>query len=132
MRYREPFYALSYDAWENGLIFVVHTPVVMNPSWKVQEYAELHDRLHVYHIYSVFHSERNKLQDVLQKAGIHTGMHYPIPVHLQKPYQCLGYHEGDFPVTEKIASEQLSLPMFPELKEEDVSRVSEAVCNCSA
>jgi dTDP-4-amino-4,6-dideoxygalactose transaminase len=99
---------------------------------RVQRTTELHNRCHVYHIYSIFHPERNKLQDVLQKAGIHTGMHYPIPVHLQKPYRRLGYHEGDFPVTEKIAREQLSLPMFPELKEKDVSRVSEAVCNWPA
>jgi dTDP-4-amino-4,6-dideoxygalactose transaminase len=99
---------------------------------RVRRTTELHNRCHVYHIYSVFHPERNKLQDVLQKTGIHTGLHYPIPVHFQKPYQYLGYREGDFPVTEKIAREQLSLPMFPELKKEDVSRVSEAICNWSA
>ena len=99
---------------------------------RVRRTTELHNRCHVYHIYSVFHPERNSLQDALHKAGIHTGLHYPIPVHLQKPYHHLKCREGDLPVTEKIAREQLSLPMFPELKGEDVSRVSEAICNWPA
>jgi dTDP-4-amino-4,6-dideoxygalactose transaminase len=98
----------------------------------IRRTLELQDRSHVYHIYGVFHPERDQLRDVLQEAGIHTGMHYPIPVHLQKPYSYLEYQEGSLPVTEKIAREQLSLPMFPELSEEHVSRVSKAICNWSA
>jgi dTDP-4-amino-4,6-dideoxygalactose transaminase len=90
---------------------------------------EVPGRRHVYHVYSIFHSERDKLQDALKESGIFTGKHYPIPIHLQKPYRHLGYREGDLPVSEKVAKEQLSLPLFPELKEEDVKRVSEAVSN---
>lgn len=95
----------------------------------IRRAVELEDRRHVYHIYSVFHPQRQQLQAALQEAGIHTGMHYPIPVHLQKPYQSLGYREGDFPVTEQTAKEQLSLPMFAELTEEQVKRVAQAVSN---
>ncbi len=93
----------------------------------IRRASERPERRHVYHIYSVFHPERQRLQAALQEAGIHTGMHYPIPVHLQKPYQNLGYREGDLPTTERAAREQLSLPMFAELTEEQVDRVSEAV-----
>jgi dTDP-4-amino-4,6-dideoxygalactose transaminase len=85
-------------------------------------------RRHVYHIYSVFHPERLRLQAALQEAGIHTGMHYPLPVHLQKPYQHLGYRAGDLPITERAAREQLSLPMFAELTEEQVDHISKTVC----
>jgi dTDP-4-amino-4,6-dideoxygalactose transaminase len=95
----------------------------------IRRAVELTDRRHVYHIYSVFHPQRQQLQAALQEAGIHTGMHYPIPVHLQKPYQNLGYREGDFPVTEQTAKEQLSLPMFAELTSEQVKRVAQAVSN---
>ena len=89
--------------------------------------TEVPGRRHVYHIYSVFHPERQRLQAALQEAEIHTGMHYPIPVHLQKPYQNMGYSEGSLPVTERVALEQLSLPMFAELTKKQVDRVSETV-----
>lgn len=96
----------------------------------IRRAVELAGRRHVYHIYSVFHPTRQLLQEALQLEGIHTGMHYPIPVHLQKPYQSLGYREGDFPVTEQTAREQLSLPMFAELSVEQVSRVAAVVNAC--
>lgn len=94
---------------------------------RIRRATELAGRRHVYHIYSVFHPARQQLQAALQSGGIHTGMHYPIPVHLQKPYESLGYRKGDFPVTEKTAKEQLSLPMFAELTQEQVSRVAAVV-----
>jgi dTDP-4-amino-4,6-dideoxygalactose transaminase len=89
--------------------------------------TEVPGRRHVYHIFSVFHPERDRLRDELGRQGIQTGIHYPIPVHLQGAYRELGYKPGDFPVTERIANEQLSLPMFAELTEEEVVRVSDAV-----
>ena len=89
--------------------------------------TEVPGRRHVYHIYSVFHPERQRLQAALQEAEIHSGMHYPIPVHLQKPYQNMGYSEGSLPITERVALEQLSLPMFAELTKNQVDRVSETV-----
>ncbi len=88
---------------------------------------ELPGRRHAYHIFSIFHPERDRLQAWLGERGIQTGIHYPNPVHLQKAYEGLGYSDGEFPVTERTANEQLSLPMYPELPDEDVERVAEAV-----
>jgi dTDP-4-amino-4,6-dideoxygalactose transaminase len=93
----------------------------------VRTTSELANRRHVYHIFSVFHPERDKLQAHLGEHGIQTGIHYPIPVHLQQAYRHLDYKAGDFPVTEQVANEQLSLPMFPELVAAEVERVAEAV-----
>ncbi len=93
----------------------------------IRRTSEVPEHRHVYHIYSVFHPARQHLQAALQEAGIYTGMHYPIPIHLQKAYQNLGYREGDFPISEQVAREQLSLPMFAELTEKQVDHVSEAV-----
>jgi dTDP-4-amino-4,6-dideoxygalactose transaminase len=70
----------------------------------------------VYHLYVVRVQDREALQTHLAQAGIGTGIHYPIPLHLQKAYQHLGYKQGDFPVTERVASEIVSLPMFPQLQ----------------
>jgi dTDP-4-amino-4,6-dideoxygalactose transaminase len=63
------------------------------------------------------------LQRHLAAANIDTGIHYPVPLHLQKAYERLGYKRGDFPITEKIASEILSLPIFPQLLEEQQARI---------
>ena len=60
-------------------------------------------------------------------AGIGTGIHYPIPLHLQKAYESLGYKAGDFPVTERIAEEIVSLPMFPQLTKEQAARVVDEI-----
>ena len=82
---------------------------------------------HVYHVYAVRSPARDSLQQKLGKRGIQTGIHYPIPVHLQPAYADLGYKEGDFPVSEKAAAEVLSLPMFPELTESQVAAVASAL-----
>lgn len=82
---------------------------------------------HVYHVYAVRTPKRDALQETLRAAGVHTGIHYPIPVHLQKAYGDLGYGPGDLPVTENAAQELLSLPMFPELQTEQVEAVCRAV-----
>jgi dTDP-4-amino-4,6-dideoxygalactose transaminase len=76
--------------------------------------AALPDRRHVYHLYVVRSPSRGALQRHLQEQ-VQTGIHYPIPVHLQPAYADLGYRTGDFPETERAAREILSLPMFPEL-----------------
>src|SRR6202521_658644 len=69
----------------------------------------------VYHLYVVRVADREALQAHLAEAGIGTGIHYPIPLHLQKAYQHLNYQKGDFPVTERVAMEIVSLPMFPQM-----------------
>ena len=81
----------------------------------------------VYHLYVIRVSNRDQVQAQLAKAGIGTGIHYPVPIHLQKAYADLGYRKGDLPVTEMLASEMLSLPMFPHLTEKDQQRVVQEV-----
>jgi len=77
----------------------------------------------VYHLYVVRVPEREGLQKHLAEAGIGTGIHYPVPLHLQKAYEGQGWKRGDFPITEQIASEILSLPMYPQLSTQQQSRV---------
>ena len=81
----------------------------------------------VYHLYVVRVTDREGLQAHLAEAGIGTGIHYPIPLHLQKAYQALGYKAGDFPVTERVAEEILSLPMFPQLQQKSQELVAAKV-----
>ena len=63
------------------------------------------------------------MQAYLNENGISTGLHYPVPIHLQKAYSSKGFKKGDFPVTEKVAKEILSLPMFPQLDTEQIGYV---------
>jgi dTDP-4-amino-4,6-dideoxygalactose transaminase len=83
----------------------------------------------VYHLYVVRVQDREALQAHLAEAGIGTAIHYPIPLHQQKAYEHLGYHAGDFPITERIAQEIVSLPMFPQFspsqQDEVVSKTAE-------
>jgi dTDP-4-amino-4,6-dideoxygalactose transaminase len=81
----------------------------------------------VYHLYVIRVQNRAQLQDHLAEAKIGTGLHYPISLHLQPPYRRLGYEGGEFPVTERVAAEILSLPMFPGLGPAQQSRVAEQV-----
>ena len=82
---------------------------------------------HIYHLYVVQTDERDALQKRLTEAGVQTGIHYPIPIHLQPAYASLGYKAGDFPESEKQARRVLSLPMFPELTDEQIEKVTEAI-----
>jgi dTDP-4-amino-4,6-dideoxygalactose transaminase len=77
----------------------------------------------VYHLYVVRVQDRAGLQKHLADANIDTGIHYPLPLHLQQAYKHFGYKQGDFPVTEKVAAEILSLPMYPQLEAEQQQRV---------
>ncbi len=86
----------------------------------------------VYHLYVVRTADREGLMDHLKKAGIGTGIHYPIPLHLQNAYTAMNYSAGDFPVTEKAAAEIVSLPMFPQLTAEQQARVVEEIAAFSA
>jgi dTDP-4-amino-4,6-dideoxygalactose transaminase len=83
----------------------------------------------VYHLYVVRTADREGLMDHLKKAGIGSGIHYPIPLHLQKAYVSMNYGLGDFPVTEKAATEIVSLPMFPTLTAGQQARVVEEILN---
>jgi dTDP-4-amino-4,6-dideoxygalactose transaminase len=81
----------------------------------------------VYHLYVIRAEDRDGMMSHLKKAGIGTGIHYPIPLHLQKAYAAMNYRHGDFPVTEKAAAEIVSLPMFPQLTAPQQARVVEEV-----
>jgi dTDP-4-amino-4,6-dideoxygalactose transaminase len=86
----------------------------------------------VYHLYVVRVADREALQKEMAAAGIGTGIHYPIPLHLTKAYAGLGLRQGDFPVTEQVASQIISLPMFPGLSPEQQRRVVSAVVQSTA
>jgi len=88
------------------------------------EYAK-----HVYHLYviRVVKKGRDKVREELKSKEIATGIHYPIPLHLQPAYSYLGYKRGDFPVTEKASQEILSLPIFAELNDEQIDNIVETI-----
>ena len=86
---------------------------------------------HVYHVYTIRVTDREGTQTRLRERGIGTGIHYPIPVHLQPAHADLGYVAGDFPASEQAAAEVLSLPMFPELTDAEVETVAAAVGACA-
>ncbi|MBU0459622.1 MAG: DegT/DnrJ/EryC1/StrS family aminotransferase [Nanoarchaeota archaeon] len=78
---------------------------------------------HVYYMYVIKTKNRDELMNKLKEKGVDTGIHYPLPLHLQPSLNYLGYKEGDFPIAEQAAKEILSLPMFPELKEEQINEI---------
>jgi dTDP-4-amino-4,6-dideoxygalactose transaminase len=82
---------------------------------------------HVYHVYTLRMDDRDAVQQSLQSAGIQTGIHYPVPVHLQPAYSDLGYGRGAFPHSEAAARQVLSLPLYPELSLQAVAEVADAV-----
>jgi len=82
---------------------------------------------HAAHVYAIRVSGRDRIRAALEQAGVTTNIHYPRPVHLQPAYAGLGYGAGDFPVSEALAAEFLSLPLYPELGIADQHRVIEAV-----
>jgi len=87
---------------------------------------EAYHARHVYHVYAIRVQERAEVRRYLEEKGIGCGVHYPIPIHLQEAYVTLGYTANAFPIAENLAEEFLSLPMFPELTEEQ----TEYVANC--
>lgn len=106
--------AASYDAAFSSLDMI--RPVTVSPG-----------NTPVYHLYVVHTPDREGLKDHLAQKGIQTGLHYPVPLHLQPCYAKLGYAQGDFPATERSASTLLSLPIFPEMNQSQVGAVIEAV-----
>jgi len=106
--------AARYDAAFNGVEGV--SPVVVTPGNR-----------HVYHLYIIRVADRDKLGEALKERGIAWGIHYPGPLHLQQAYEYLGYGKGSFPIGELCANEIISLPMFPELTDEQVDEVAAAV-----
>lgn len=89
--------------------------------------SEANGRRHVYHVYALRSRERDQLRETLLNEGIQTGLHYPIPVHMQPAYADLSYRQGDFPHAEQAAREVLSLPIYPEMDSTDIDKVASAI-----
>jgi dTDP-4-amino-4,6-dideoxygalactose transaminase len=106
--------AKHYNQLLNGVDGVT---IPHEPSW-----AEA-----VYHLYVIQTARREGLQKYLADGHIATGLHYPLPLHLQKAYARSGYKEGDFPVSERAAKEILSLPMFPELTSDQIEEICDTI-----
>jgi dTDP-4-amino-4,6-dideoxygalactose transaminase len=102
-------------AYEQELAGLVHTPTASA------------DVEHVYHLYVVETDRRDAMQQHLRSRGVDTGIHYPVPIHLQEACAHLGYRPGDFPVTETAAARILSLPMYPELTDVQIAHVATTV-----
>jgi len=83
--------------------------------------------LHVYHQYTIRTPQRDSLIEALRKEDVSSVVYYPLPLHLQDAIKNLGYREGDFPEAEKAAREVLSLPIYPELEDSDVERISRII-----
>lgn len=94
--------------------------------------TEMEYARHIYHLYVIQCDDRDGLQKTLGAADIQTGIHYPIPIHLQPAYASLGHRPGDFPESERQAGRILSLPMFPELTGEQIEAVASAVAGSAA
>jgi dTDP-4-amino-4,6-dideoxygalactose transaminase len=82
---------------------------------------------HVYHVFNIRTKKRNELQKYLTKKGIGTMIHYPIPPHMQKAYKELGFKKGDFPIAEELANTSLSIPIFPEMNENEQEYVIKSI-----
>jgi dTDP-4-amino-4,6-dideoxygalactose transaminase len=89
--------------------------------------AEAQGRRHVWHLFVALHPERDRIRRELEARGIQTGLHYPIPVHLQDAYAQLEHRPGDFPIAERVARECFSLPLYPEMTAEQQGRVIKAL-----
>jgi dTDP-4-amino-4,6-dideoxygalactose transaminase len=106
-------HARTYDA------AFAHVHGVLTP--KEAAYAR-----HVYHLYVLRVKNRDQMLKNLGEKGIQCAIHYPLPLHLQDAYRALGYEIGSFPVSERVAGEIISAPMFPELAKEEISAVVES------
>jgi len=85
------------------------------------------DSLHAFHIYAVRVQNRDAVLERMTAQGVRCGVHYPVPIHLQKAYGFLGLRAGSFPVAERCAGEFLSLPMYPELRDEQIEFVAKTL-----
>ena len=106
--------AISRPGRRPAATTATNTAPLLATSRRVQAPVELPDRRHVCHVYAVRADDRDDLAAALKADGIvDSGLHYPIPVHLQKAHADLGYGVGDFPQSERAAKEVLSLPLYP-------------------
>lgn len=112
------------DDWNNARIDCArqYAELLKASSYKLP--AQIPDSKCVWHCYVIETPERDRVRAALQDAGIQSAVHYPVPIHLQKAYAHLDYRSGDLPVTEALCEQCLSLPIYPELSKEKISRVA--------
>ncbi|QRM57740.1 DegT/DnrJ/EryC1/StrS family aminotransferase [Sinorhizobium sp. BG8] len=120
LRYLEAWTAARRAHAARYSALLAHSAAVKPP-------MEVAHRRHVYHVYAVKCRDREEIRSALQAEGIQSGLHYPIPVHLQEAHADLGYRAGDFPVSEAAARSMLSLPIYPEMSARDVEQVAAAL-----
>jgi dTDP-4-amino-4,6-dideoxygalactose transaminase len=115
------------DAWNQARrnIASIYAELLAGSAAGLPEAAD--DVEHVYHLYVVQVDDRDRVAAELGERGVATGIHYPVPIHLQEAYRDRGFKPGSFPVTEAAARRVLSLPMYPELGQDDVRRVAGAL-----
>ena len=120
------------DSWNATRVAraACYAKLLKDSSYKLPTYFS--DCECVWHCYVIECQDRNRVRHVLQEAGIETGLHYPLPIHLQKPYAFLGYRRGDLPVTEALCNRCLSLPMSAELTNEQISAIVSALREAGA
>lgn len=115
------------DTWNERRrkIAEFYTKNIKNPH--IMKPYEMSYGRHVFHLYVIRYPERDKFLSYLKEKGVNTIIHYPIPIHLQEAYKELKYPGGSFPVAEKYATEIISLPMFPQLKDEELITITELI-----
>jgi dTDP-4-amino-4,6-dideoxygalactose transaminase len=111
------------DAWNTARVerAAYYSELLKNSSYGLP--TTFSDSECVWHCYVIETPQRDRVRSALDDAGIETAVHYPVPVHLQKAYAHLGYKPADLPVTERLCQQCLSLPIYPELSKEKISRV---------
>jgi dTDP-4-amino-4,6-dideoxygalactose transaminase len=119
LKYLDRYNELRRQTAERYNTFLKDTPLILP--------KESSNKRHVYHLYVVRVKERDNLQEYLTGAGIGTGIHYKVPIHLQDACKPYGYKAGDFPEAERASREILSLPMYPELSDEDGNYIANTV-----
>ncbi len=115
------------ERWNDARRAIVGKYNQLLASSSVERPAEMPWARHVYHQYTIRTNHRDDLQKAMQKQGIQTGIHYALPVHLQPAYADLGYARNSLPQSEKAAEEVLSLPLFPEMTEDQIETVAQAI-----
>jgi dTDP-4-amino-4,6-dideoxygalactose transaminase len=117
----------SLDRWNNQRREAARIYSEVLDSSVVQIPREMEYGKHVFHLYVVQVDDRDAMRTQLASVGVETGLHYPIPLHMQQAYKHLGYQPGDFPVTERTVERIVSLPMYPGITEEALKHVAEVV-----
>lgn len=120
------------DQWTEARRRIVRQYNDLLATSDVETPAEMPWAQHVYHVYTVRAADRDGLQATMTAEGIQTGIHYPIPVHMQPAYADLGYGPGAFPQAEAAAKQVLSLPLYPELSSQAVAQVAAVVGKATA